>query len=33
MEMKREVMKNKNKLRGRKIFFENNLSFEERKTH
>ena len=29
-EMKRE-MRNKNKLRG-KIFFENDLSFEERKT-
>jgi len=29
--MKREVMRNKNKLRG-KIFFENDLSFEERKT-
>lgn len=31
-EMKKEVMKNKNKLRGGKIFFENDLSFEERKT-
>ena len=26
------MMKNKNKLRRRKIFFENDLSFEERKT-
>ena len=25
-------MRNKNKLRGGKIFFENDLSFEERKT-
>ncbi|KYN09162.1 hypothetical protein ALC57_18744 [Trachymyrmex cornetzi] len=31
-DMKREVMKNKNKLRGGKIFFENDLSFEERRT-
>ena len=30
-EMKKEVMRNKNKLRGGKIFFENDLSFEEKK--
>jgi len=30
--MKRKVMRNKNKLSGGKIFFENDLSFEERKT-
>ena len=30
--MKREVMKNKNKLRRGKIFFENDLNFDERKT-
>ena len=30
-EKKREVMRNKNKSRGGKIFFENDLSFEEKK--
>lgn len=30
-DMKREVMRNKNKLRGGKIFLENDLSFEERR--
>ncbi|KYM84360.1 hypothetical protein ALC53_05453 [Atta colombica] len=29
--MKREMIKNKNKLRGGKIFFENDLNFDERK--
>ncbi|KYN28174.1 hypothetical protein ALC57_02420, partial [Trachymyrmex cornetzi] len=31
-EMKREVMRNKNKLRGGKVFLKNDLSFEERRT-